>query len=435
MRNINNELIEFIKNSATQFQTVDTIETYLNNNKYNKLKENETWKLKSGKYYVTRNATSIIAFDIPSKLEDYHFQLCTSHTDSPTFKIKNVSELESNGYLKLNVELYGGAILNTWLDKPLTIAGRVLVKNKNTCKSVNLYIDKDLFIIPNMPIHINNELNKGFQYNIQIDLCPLVSTNNLRKGDFVKYIAKYLNVKSENIISYDLYLVNRQNPTILGFEDEFICAPRLDDLQASFCSLKGLLDSHTNKCINVYACFDNEEVGSLTKQGASSTFLYDVLSRINNCLKYSQEDFYKAISKSFNISFDNAHAIHPNHPEKYDAENKCFINKGVVIKENASQSYTTDAFSRAIFNKVCDSAKVPYQSFANRSDSRGGSTLGNLSNNQVSMNTVDIGLAQLAMHSNFETAGCLDTEYGYKAIKEYYSTNIIINETESFSFK
>lgn len=432
MKNINIDLLNFIKESPSQFQAIESISNILNKNGYKHIKENESWNFKSGKYYVTRNGSSLIAFTIPSKILDYHYQIVSSHVDSPTFKIKNLPELEGpNKYLRLNVEKYGGSILYSWFDKPLSIAGRVLINKSNVIKSQNIYINKDLFIIPSMPPHINREINTKFEPNVQIDLCPLFSNGDLKKDDFINMLSKELKVKPKDIISYDLYLVNRQEPKIIGYKDEFICSPKLDDLQASYTSLMGFIDSNS-KCINVYATFDNEEVGSLTKQGASSTFLYDVLNRINNSLNKKQDDYYMAIAKSFNVSFDNAHAVNPNHPEKYDQENRCYMNNGIVIKENASQSYTTDAFSRAIFKLICDKANVPYQSFANRSDSRGGSTLGNLSNNQVSLNTVDIGLAQLAMHSSYETAGSKDSEYAYKALKEYYSSNIVIDSSISF---
>jgi len=434
--NIINELIKFLNSSSTQFNAVENISNILDKNNFIKLQENEKWNLTDGKYYVTRNGSSIIAFSIPKTIKDHHFQICSSHTDSPTFKIKSVSELSGpNNYLRLNVEAYGGSILYSWFDRPLTVAGRILYKQDNKVISKNIYIDSDLFIIPSMPPHISKEINTKPDLNIQIDLCPLFSSGKLSKGSFNQMIADYIHVKNEDIISYDLYLVNRQEAKLVGLNNEFICSAKLDDLEASFTSLMGFIDSKDNDCIKVYASFDNEEVGSLTKQGASSTFMYDVLTRINTCLNKNSEDYFVSIAKSINVSFDNAHALHPNHPEKFDQENICFMNKGIVIKENASQSYTTDAFSRAIFKNICEHINVPTQAFANRSDSRGGSTLGNLSNNQVSLTTIDIGLAQLSMHSSYETAGSDDVEYAYKAIKEYYSSNIQIVSSESFIIK
>ena len=433
---LNQQLMSFIKKAPTPFQTIEEISNILDSNGFIKLNENEKWINKSGKFYTIRNNSSIIAFTIPNEINDYHYQICSSHSDSPTFKIKNISEIQGpKNYTKLNVEMYGGAISYSWLDKPLTLAGRVLIKNGNQIKATNLFIDKDLLIIPSLPIHFNRDVNKGYEFNVQIDLCPILLCENEKSISLQSIIANYLNIEKENIVSYDLFLVNRQLPVLIGNDNELLSAPRLDDLEASFVSLKSFIDSQNNNSINVYACFDNEEVGSLTKQGANSTFLFDTLNRINILLDKSNEDFYNAISKSFNISFDNAHALHPNRQEKYDVNNCCLLNKGIVIKENASQSYTTDAFSRAIFEQICDTANVPYQSFANRSDTRGGSTLGNLSNQHVSMHTVDIGLAQLAMHSSFETAGSKDTEYAYDAIKNYYSSNIIINNSDSFTIK
>lgn len=436
MKNINTKLFDFIKESPTQFHAVESIETILKKNDYKELKETKAWKLNAGSYYVKRNNSSIIAFNIPKTIKDYHFQICSSHTDSPTFKVKCEGELKGPAeYLRLNVEKYGGAIFYTWLDRPLTLAGRVYVKKDNKVVSKNLYIDEDLLIIPSLPIHFNRSVNDGVKFNAQIDLCPLFSSGELHKGDFVKMLAKHLNVKPKDIVSYDLYLVNRQCGKEVGYHKEFIASAKLDDLQAAYTSLCGFIDAKTNGCINVYCSFDNEEVGSLTMQGAMSTFLSDVLNRINNGLNKTIDDYYQAVAKSFMISFDNAHALHPNHPEKYDEDNRCYMNKGIVIKENASQSYTTDSFSRSIFKEICAKAKTPVQCFANRSDEKGGSTLGNLSNSQVSLHTVDIGLAQLAMHSSFETAGSKDSEYAYNAIKEYYSRLILIEDTNSFIVK
>ena len=432
--NINKELLKFIKNSPSPFHSVESITKELDAAGFKALYEGESWKLKSGKYYVCRNNSSVIAFDIPEKLSDYHFQMAASHSDSPTYKIKAEPELcGPEEYLKLNVEGYGAMIDYTWLDKPLSVAGRVLVKEGKEIVSKLLYIDKDILLIPSLAIHMNHEVNKGYAFNRQVDLCPLFSNGKLKKGDFDKMLAKELKLKPENIVAKDLFLVNRQEGIVWGYENEFISSPKLDDLQAAFASLKGFIGSKNHGCINVYCCFDNEEVGSRTKQGAMSTFLADVLHRINAVLGKSEDDYFAAISKSFMVSFDNAHAIHPNHPEKADSVNKPLMNKGLVIKENAAQSYTTDAFSRAVFKSICEKAAVPVQVFANRSDSVGGGTLGNISNIQVSVHSVDIGIAQLAMHSCFETAGSEDTEYAVNALKEYYSSLILIKDSDSYT--
>ena len=434
MKDLNKELIDFIASSPSMFHTSETIGKYLMESGFERLEEGKSWNLKKGgKYFVTRNNSSTIAFDIPKSIKDYHFQLVASHGDSPTYKVKAQGELSGPAeYLRLDVEGYGGMIDSTWLDRPLSLAGRVLVKENEKIVSKLLYIDKDILLIPNLCIHMNREANSGYAFNKAVDLCPLFSAGELKKGDFDKMVAKELKVKPEDIISKDLFLVNRQEGKVWGYKKEFVSTPKLDDLQAAFSSLKGFIESKNKGCINVYACFDNEEVGSGTKQGAFSTFLKDVLERINEQLGKNNEDLRVALAKSFMVSFDNAHALHPNHPEKSDAVNQSYMNKGIVIKENAAQHYTTDAFSRAVFLEICKRADVPTQVFANRSDMAGGGTLGNISNAQVSLHAVDIGLAQLAMHSSYETAGSKDTEYAVKAIREYYSSLIEIEDSNNF---
>ena len=436
MKDLNKQLIGFIASCPSMFHTAGTIGRMLSENGFERLEEGKPWKLAPGKYFVTRNDSSIIAFDIPTKIESYHFQLCASHGDSPTYKVKAEGELSGPfEYLRLDVEGYGGMLDATWFDRPLSLAGRVLVREGEKIVSKLLYIDRDILIIPSLCIHMNREANSGFAYNKAVDLCPLFSNGELKKGDLDKMIAKELKAKAEDIVSKDLFLVSRQEGRVWGYKKEFLSAPKLDDLQAAFASLKGFLEAENKGCINVYVCFDNEEVGSATKQGALSTFLKDTLERINEQLGKSREDLRVALAKSFLVSFDNAHAVHPNHPEKSDSVNQCFMNRGLVIKENAAQKYTTDAFSRAVFLEVCKRAGVPTQVFANRSDMAGGGTLGNISNAQVSLHAVDIGIAQLAMHSSYETAGSLDTQYAVSAMKEYYSSLIKIEDSESISIK
>lgn len=431
MKDLNKELIGFINASPSVFHAAAAIGKTLEAAGFARLKESEVWKLSAGKYYTVRNNSSVIAFDIPAELKDYHFQFAASHCDSPTYKVKAETELAGPGeYLRLDVEAYGGMIDYTWLDKPLSVAGRVLVKEDGAVVSRLLSIDKDILLIPSVAIHMNRNVNSGFAFNRAVDLCPLFSAGELKKGDFDKMIAGELGVDPEAIVAKDLFLVNRQTPEIWGYAEEFVSAPKLDDLQAAFSSLEGFLTGENPGCINVYACFDNEEVGSNTKQGAMSTFLKDVVGRINGCLGRSSEELRTALAKSFMVSFDNAHAVHPNHPEFSDGVNKCFMNQGVVIKENAAQHYTTDAFSRAVFKEICAKAQVPTQVFANRSDMAGGGTLGNISNVQVSLHAVDIGLPQLAMHSCYETAGCRDTVYAADALKTYYSSLIRIEDSD-----
>lgn len=436
-KEISQELLTFIQQSPSMFHSISAIRKYLDDANFKYLPENASWDLEKGNHYYTiRNHSSLIAFKVGQTLDDYHFQMCASHSDSPTFKVKTVPELKGQGeYLKLDVEAYGGMIDSTWFDRPLSVAGRAFVREENTIKNKLVYIDKDLLLIPNVAIHFNREVNKGVPTNRQIDLCPLFSSGKAKVGDFKKMIAEHLNVSVDNLLGFDLFLVNRQRPCIWGYKEEFISSPKLDDLQCAFTTLKAFLDSSNEHDISIYACFDNEEVGSNTKQGAMSTFLQDTLKRINYSLKKSEEEYYQAISKSFLVSADNAHAVHPNHPEKTDSVNCAYMNKGLVIKESANQKYTTDAFSRSVLEQICYMANTPYQTFANRSDSLGGSTLGNLSNIQVSVHAVDIGLPQLSMHSTYETAGVEDTATTIQTLTKYYSTNININNFDQVTFK
>jgi len=420
------DLMNFLDSSVTMFHAINECEKVLKDSGYIYLPENEKWNIRAGKYYTKRNSSSLIAFDIANG--DYHFQISAAHSDSPTFKLKDRPIIESNGYLKLNVEAYGGMIDATWLDKPLTLAGRVMVDTGCGIETRLLHIDKDLLIIPNVPIHFNREINKGFAFNNQVDMLPVFSAGNLSEADFGKMLAKELGVKPEAILAKDLYLVNRQKATVIGYDNELISSGRLDDLECVYTSLLGFIEAMNNDHINVFAVFDNEEVGSVTKQGAMSTFFVSTLNRINKALGKSDEDYYRAIAKSMLISCDNAHAIHPNHPELFDVKNRPVLNKGIAIKESANQKYTTDAFSRAVLKKILDNKNIPYQTFANRSDIIGGSTLGNLSNTAVSMNAVDIGLPQLAMHSAYETAGAKDVEYAIEALRAFFETNIDIKD-------
>ena len=420
------DLMNFLDSSVTMFHAINECEKVLQNCGYIYLPENEKWNIRAGKYYTKRNSSSLIAFDIANG--DYHFQISAAHSDSPTFKLKDRPIIESNGYLKLNVEAYGGMIDATWLDKPLTLAGRVMVDTGCGIETRLLYIDKDLLIIPNVPIHFNREINKGFAFNNQVDMLPVFSAGNLSEADFYKMLAKELGVKPEAILAKDLYLVNRQKATVIGYDNELISSGRLDDLECVYTSLLGFIEAMNNDHINVFAVFDNEEVGSVTKQGAMSTFLVSTLNRINKALGKSDEDYYRAIAKSMLISCDNAHALHPNHPELFDIKNRPVLNKGIAIKESANQKYTTDAFSRAVLKSILDKRDIPYQTFANRSDIIGGSTLGNLSNTVVSMNAVDIGLPQLSMHSAYETAGALDVLYAIEALRAFFETNIDIKD-------
>ena len=420
------DLMDFLDSSVTMFHAINECEKVLQKSGFIYLPENEKWDINKGKYYTKRNSSSLIAFDIAEG--DYHFQISAAHSDSPTFKLKDKPIIEANGYLKLNVEGYGGMINATWLDKPLTLAGRVMVNTDKGIETRLLHIDRDLLIIPNVPIHFNREINKGFAFNNQVDMLPILSAGNLKEADFDNILAKELGIEAEAILAKDLYLVNRQKAAVIGFDNELISSGRLDDLECVYTSLRGFVEAENTNHINVFAVFDNEEVGSVTKQGAMSTFLASTLDRVNTALGKSKEEYYRAIAKSILISCDNAHALHPNHPELFDVKNRPVLNQGIAIKESANQKYTTDAFSRAILKKILEKKNIPYQTFANRSDIAGGSTLGNLSNTVVSMNAVDIGLPQLAMHSAYETAGAKDVVYAFETLKAFFEANIDIKD-------
>lgn len=416
------EMMKFIDESVTAFNATNNLKKELLKNKYEELDEKKEYKiLKGHKYFVTRNSTSIIAFNVGKKLDDPSLQIAASHSDCPTFKIKPQAFIFDNNYLRLNTEVYGGAIYYPWLDRALSIAGRVIVKTNKSLKTI-IYKDEEPFcVIPSVAIHQNRDVNKGIELNPQIDLLPLVS---LEKGDMNDFLAKQLKVKKEDIKGFDLYLYPMDKAFNWGLKKEFISSFHIDNLECAYTSFKAFLNNFNDNNINVYCCFDNEEVGSLTRQGADSDFLQSTLNRVCKALKL---DYYSLVSSGMLLSCDNGHALHPNHPEKADPVNRPLINKGVVIKYNANQSYTSDGLTSAIFKNLLDSKKIPYQYFANRSDSKGGSTLGNLSNGHVSILSIDIGLAQLAMHSPMETAGVKDIEYMIQAIKEFYKAHLSIN--------
>ena len=420
---ISRQLFTFLKKCPTAFHTVKAMEDVFEADGFLQLRESETWDIRpEGKYYVTRNDSSIIAFHTGKDLTDYRFHIAASHSDSPTFKIKEHALLEvKHKYIQLNTEGYGGMLCATWFDRPLSVAGRVILKDGNQFTKKLVRIDRDLVLLPSVAIHMNRNANDGYTYNKQVDLLPLFGQGRSEKEDFKKLIASSLDVPESAIYGSDLFLYNRQEPSIWGAGHEFISASRLDDLQCAYASLQGFLDGRPGRQVNVFACFDNEETGSETKQGAGSTFLYDVLWRIHTSLEKSPEDYFRAISGSFMLSVDNAHAVHPNHPEKTDAENCVYMNEGIVIKTHAGQKYASDGVSIALFRAVCEAAGVPVQFFANRSDQAGGSTLGNISSTKVSLNTIDTGLPQLAMHSAYETAGVKDTDYMIKAARQFFS--------------
>ena len=415
------KLLDFIEKSPTAFQAVDEMQKRLTENGFEVLSEKEYWKLvPGGKYLVTRNNSALIAFCIPEK-ESRVFHIMASHSDSPSFKIKENPEIKvDNSYVKLNVEKYGGMLMAPWFDRPLSVAGRVIIRRNDGLEEKLVDIKRDLVMITNLAIHMNREANNGVAYNPQKDLQPLFAAGNTDRT-LLEIIAEQTGIKKEDIISHDLFLYNRMPGTVWGADKEFVSSARLDDLQCAFASMEGLLRAQNHESIAVHCVMDNEEVGSGTKQGAASTFLKDTLLRINMGLGRTYEEYLMTLAGSFMVSADNAHALHPNYTDKTDPTNHPVLNKGIVIKFNANQKYCTDAVSAAIFKELCTKAGVPYQTFVNRSDIAGGSTLGNISNTQVPMNTVDIGLPQLAMHSPYETAGVKDTEYLVRATEELFA--------------
>lgn len=419
------DMLDFIEKSPTCFHAVANVSTALEREGYRRLEECEDWEIVPGEgYYVTRNDSSLIAFRIPKGGHPAGFHLSAAHSDSPSFKLKENPEMAvENLYVKLNTEKYGGMILSTWLDRALSVAGRVAVRKKEGTETRLVNIEKDLLVIPSVAIHLNREVNKGVELNPQVDMLPLYadSSDGNKKNMLMKRIARVAGVKQEEILGHDLFLYPREKGRIWGENGEFVLSPRLDDLQCVYVSMKALLKSEPKNYVNVCAVFDNEEVGSGTKQGADSTFLEDTLWRIGESMELSRSEFLRLIARSFLISADNAHAVHPNHPEKYDPTNRPRLNGGIVIKFHGSQKYATDAVSAAKMRRICESAGVPCQTYANRSDIAGGSTLGNISTSHVSVSSVDIGLPQLAMHSSVETGGVKDTKYALDAFKAFFS--------------
>lgn len=421
---VNKELLQFLDHSPNAFYAVANMQKELEEAGFTRLYEGCPWTLSEGHgYYVTRNDSAIIAFRIPEG-EYQGFQIMASHCDSPVFKIKTNAEIVvDNSYVKLNVEKYGGMLCAPWLDRPLSVAGRVIVQTEEGIATKLVNVDRDLLIIPNVAIHMNRQVNDGYAFNAQVDMLPLFCEQGEEKNQFMQLIADEAGVQVEDILDTDLFLYDRMKGTTLGLHDEFIASGRLDDLQCAFASLKGFLAAELKQSIAVHCVYDNEEVGSGTKQGAASTFLKDTLQRISRAMGRCEEQYLMSIASSFMVSADNAHAVHPNHAEKADPTNRPYMNRGIVIKYSANQKYTTDGVSGAVMRAICKKAEVPYQTFTNRSDILGGSTLGNISQAQVALNTVDVGLPQLAMHSPYETAGARDTAYLIEAARVLFSSS------------
>lgn len=422
------ELIEFIYRSPTAFHAVDSVSKILRGSGFVELKEEEKWRLeKGGKYYVVKNHSALTAFVMGKRsAHEDGFKIIGAHTDSPTFRIKPKAEMISeNYYVKLDTEVYGGPILNTWLDRPLSVAGRVIIKCDNLFTPVTrlVNIERPILIIPNLAIHMNRNINSGVELNKQKDTLPLMGliNDNLERGSYLlREIAKELSIKISDIIDFDLFLYEFEKGTLMGLNNEFISSSRLDDLAMVHSGIVAITRANIANTTNVMACFDNEEVGSTTKQGANSQFLSHVLERIVLSQQGDRESFFRAISKSFMISGDLAHAVHPNMGEKHDPQNRPLINKGPVIKVSANMNYTTDSNSSAVYAQICKKANIPVQWFVNRSDEKGGSTIGPISSSHLDIRSVDIGTPILAMHSIRELGGVLDHTYVTDSFEEFY---------------
>ena len=418
------DLVEFLQESVTPFHAAATAESWLRAAGFTRLEEADYWNLEPGKgYYTPRNGSSVVAWRVPDHAIG-GWRIVASHSDSPTWKIKT-DIVENDGCRRLSVEGYGGMIMSTWLDRPLTVGGRVIVKTENGIESRLVCIDRDLLVIPSLAIHFQRDINKGHTFNPQVDMQPLWGPAGSRT--LTDLVAEELGVDTADILDSDLQLVTRQAPTQIGPDGEFFMAPRIDDLECAATTLLGFLDAAAetdSACAPVWAMLDNEEVGSSSRMGAQSSYLRDVLDRIVDAIPHSGQAMHRAMANSFMLSADNAHATHPNFPQKSDPCAPVRLGGGVVLKYNASQKYTTNAVSGAIFRAICEKADVPVQVFTNRADEAGGSTLGNLQSHTLPIPMADIGLAQLAMHSAVETASVADAEAMTKAVAAFYRVHL-----------
>lgn len=410
------KLMNFLDTAHSAYHAVAELTAQLEQAGYTRIYEQDAWTLTpGGKYYLTRGGTALIAFRIP-KAAPKGFLFTASHSDRPTFKLKENGELTGK-YTRLSTEKYGGMLMATWLDRPLSVAGRVMVESGNGMESRLVDIDRDLLLIPNVAIHMNRKANEGYAFNPAVDMLPLVGGEDA-KGKLEKLLEDAAGGK---ILGHDLYLYVRQKATVWGVDNAYISAAALDDLMCAWCCTQGFLKARDTQMIPVLCVFDSEEVGSASVQGAASRMLQSAVSGICHALQAEERIL---LSNSFMLSADNAHAVHPNHPEYADANNAPVVNGGVVLKFNANMRYTTDGFSAAVLRSVCQKAGVPVQTYYNRADLPGGSTLGCISLSQVSVPSADIGLAQLAMHSCYETAGVKDAAYLQKAMEAYYSSTL-----------
>ena len=423
------ELLDFLYDSPSACHGVKATQKILNENGFIEIKETDKWDLQpKGKYYVIKNDSALIAFEIGTgDIEETGLRLIGAHTDVPGFRIKPNPQMISEGkYVKLNTEVYGGPILHTWFDRPLSIAGKVSLKGASPLKPETrlVNINKPLLIIPSLAIHMNREVNEGFKINRQVDTLPLLGLINdkLEKEDYLMNIlAEELQVKKEDILNFELGLYEYEKGMLIGMNEELISSGRFDDLWMVYAGIKALVDSKENVATKVMICIDNEEIGSLTAEGANSTLLNNILERIALGLGKDREGYYRALANSIMISADLAHAVHPNLGDKHDPTNRPVLEGGPVLKIAASGSYSTDSFNGAVFAGICEAAGVPFQKFVNRSDVRGGTTIGPVTAANLTIPVIDMGAPVLGMHSIRELASVKDNYYTVKVFTEFFS--------------
>lgn len=423
-----NDIIKFLNASPECFSAIGNIKNQLLAKGYEELFETSSYNIqRGGKYFVTRNGSSLIAFNIGKRLDNPSLQMTASHVDSPALKLKPLPMAKGADCMKLNVELYGGPVLDSWFDRPLGLSGRVMVKKDQRIKSELYDYGKPYCLIPSVAPHLGGR-GEG-KANPQIDLQPLITMDT--EYDLIKELAKHFAVNDCDILGFDLFLYPYEKGLYWGQNDEFFSSGHIDDLACAYPTLMGFIDTFNDDNINVYCAFDNEETGSLSKQGADSDFLYANLKRVTDSLDI---ELMALAANGMLLSCDNGHALHPNHPEKSDASNRPSLNKGLVIKFNANLHYTSDGISIALFRSLLDDNKIPYQFYANRSDIRGGGTLGNIANAHLSLISVDIGLPQLSMHSIYETAGSKDVDALIAASRAFYAAHLCV-ANDSFALK
>lgn len=425
---IQNQLLSFIKNATSPFHVVEQSADILMQSGFTELSFHETWELEKGGTYFTKvYGTTLFAFTISKTLDaSPSFRIASAHTDHPCLHIKPNPDYKEKDYLRINVELYGGMTKNTWLDRPLSIAGKVALKSNDIFHPDCVLVDfkRPLLTIPNLAIHMNHDLNKGVELNNQIDMIPLFATIDAQLNQnnyFLEYLAKQLQVKANDILDFDLYIYNAEDGCTLGMNEDFVSAPRLDNLTSVFACVKGIENAAANNTINVIALFDNEEIGSRSKQGADSTISNILLEKIYSGLSLEQANLTNAMLKSFMISIDVAHGYHPNSPSKNDPTNVTQLNKGISIKINSNQKYATDSEAIGVIMQLCTAYQIPFQKYVNRSDIAGGGTLGSLSSSWLPMKTVDLGVPILAMHSARELMGTNDQAALHNLVASFFT--------------